>query len=701
MKFDAYQSRAQLGTPNANISNIRVSDPGAMALAKAQGDFGTALVGGMMKISDKIDNAKALEANNEYNRLMSEGTAELMQNKEEMALDNFEKYDKLQKDVMQQVQKKYGGYIRYGAGAQAFNEFTMRDNNARRANMVRYQMGELEKYETTQFNNGLETCTNQSIAEGSTLESIDGGINRTLALVNNFYAPRYGSERAQLEARKAISALVGKNLLIQFNNGNSSGAEQILQRYGNSLDSNYRSQLAGTIAQTKRAAYVSNTAQQLFSENKTITYDEILERVKAGGNTGSLDNAFSEWEGKTGDNKGVACAEMVCKMGNTWGNPFLKEEAEKGVVWVPTMVADAKERGLLDTKNLIPQKGDVIVYGDNDHVVIADGNGGAVGNSTAEEKVKRYDDYKDIRGGDVTAIIRTGSLSGNTPLSDYDAKQQADKIYAEIQVFNNREKHQNTQYIHDATTAFTSYWLGKYEKGEAITEADARAFMNSYMTGNPEIDNALTLQALNISGGVKKGLGKAGKAGGSASNPFFETAFTSELSRFESETKAMDYLQKEFELGNISAKEYKKGFETTKKYFAGEGKFKYPWSHIKNAVLSDYQGDYANRESDYVLAQDEVYNKILKYKHDTNGSEPTQSWVIKEMKKAIAGIELDGIDTSMAQLYNKGIAGYEQRKNGDYFIELRDGRTVNVKKDVVEDTIKGDMPIEFYLGGGK
>lgn len=78
---------------------------------------------------------------------------------------------------------------------------------------------------------------------------------------------------------------------------------------------------------------------------------------------------------------------------------------------MPKLVEDAENNGV-EVVSFSPDNvaaGDVIVYGDNDHVVMADGNGGYVGNSTSQQKVVQGDDYNAMGDLKPTKIIKTGS----------------------------------------------------------------------------------------------------------------------------------------------------------------------------------------------------------------------------------------------------------------------------------------------------
>lgn len=96
-----------------------------------------------------------------------------------------------------------------------------------------------------------------------------------------------------------------------------------------------------------------------------------------------LEQGFGAFDGATMDNGRVGCAEAAGKVGS-WFSPFYKQQAEKQVYWVPTMVENAKEAGY----QVVPydpnsvERGDGIIYGDGDHIMIADGQGGAYGNSS-------------------------------------------------------------------------------------------------------------------------------------------------------------------------------------------------------------------------------------------------------------------------------------------------------------------------------
>lgn len=102
---------------------------------------------------------------------------------------------------------------------------------------------------------------------------------------------------------------------------------------------------------------------------------------------------WNAWGNTTMDNGSNGCVEAVGKIGGYY-SPFLAQESNGGVVSVPALVADADSAGLLQnyyTGNL--EAGDIIVYGDDDHAVIYDGNGGYYGNSSSQNRTVHGGDY--------------------------------------------------------------------------------------------------------------------------------------------------------------------------------------------------------------------------------------------------------------------------------------------------------------------
>lgn len=128
--------------------------------------------------------------------------------------------------------------------------------------------------------------------------------------------------------------------------------------------------------------------------------------AKAGAGANVMD-AAQDFMGQHMENGANGCVEAVTKIGARY-NPFLADELSKGVVNVDTLVSDAGDKVVpFDPNNL--EAGDVIVYGDNDHVVLADGNGGYVGNSSSQQKVVQGGDYNNMGGLKPTKIIKTGN----------------------------------------------------------------------------------------------------------------------------------------------------------------------------------------------------------------------------------------------------------------------------------------------------
>ena len=119
--------------------------------------------------------------------------------------------------------------------------------------------------------------------------------------------------------------------------------------------------------------------------------------------------------GVTMDNGENGCVEAVTKIGAK-SCPFLAQELENGVVNVDRLVEHAGDRVIPFDPNSL-EEGDVIVYGDKSdpqrHVVLYDGKGGYIGNSTQQNKVVQGSDYNEMGDWTPTKIIKTGAQFGS------------------------------------------------------------------------------------------------------------------------------------------------------------------------------------------------------------------------------------------------------------------------------------------------
>jgi hypothetical protein len=118
-----------------------------------------------------------------------------------------------------------------------------------------------------------------------------------------------------------------------------------------------------------------------------------------------LSQGADAWVGATMDNGPEGCAEAVGKVGS-WYSPFLQQESLAGVVRCDDLVRDAGSNCISFNASQL-EAGDVIIFDDNDHAVIYDGNGGYVGNSSSKDMVVNGSNYWEMDGMTPTKIIKT------------------------------------------------------------------------------------------------------------------------------------------------------------------------------------------------------------------------------------------------------------------------------------------------------
>ena len=125
-----------------------------------------------------------------------------------------------------------------------------------------------------------------------------------------------------------------------------------------------------------------------------------------GNANGKFEQGAAAWMGQTMDHHDNGCVEAACKIGSYYSK-FLLNEHNNNVCNVSVLCNDASAAGVqvisFDASQL--SKGDVIVYGDEDHVTVYDGNNGYVGNSSSNDKIVHSYDYTDC--GSPAKIIKT------------------------------------------------------------------------------------------------------------------------------------------------------------------------------------------------------------------------------------------------------------------------------------------------------
>ena len=474
MNFDPYKSRSQLAAPAANFTKpapLQYDNSGERALVKANAETGLVIAEGFNKWREQYDQGKVMEANNEYNRLMSEGTAELMQRKEEAALNIVQDYDKLHQKTMDQINKKYGQFIRFGKAAEAFNVYTGRDNNTRRQNMMKYQMAETDKFHETQYQNQLATCQQMVMDGGGTDQAIDAAFNRGLPLLQSRFA-NYGPEKVAEQERLFKGQLISGALQMAVSMEDYSRMGAIASKYNNYLDAKTRVSVLSMLGKRQKDAHDFAQANNLWvqlGENATLDdYRNYFRNLYA--NSGNSSARFSHYDSMLGQempNGRNGCVEGFIRL----TAPFFKFSADNsGEVNVGSICRLAENTDGVRLERYhggaIPEgsgiiyfsKGDDISNLDNaEHITMADGGGGFYGNSSSakdyEDENGNYvrgngcivhADDQEIGGYEIGYIIRMDSQTMKE-MSDLEVEEKAQKAWAlhtkkeaEIKAANNK-----------------------------------------------------------------------------------------------------------------------------------------------------------------------------------------------------------------------------------------------------------------------
>ena len=310
MDFSNYKADSKLGLPANRTSNVRVSNPGADALAREQAKTGAIVLQGIDRLRAEVQTGRVMQANNEYNKEMMDLTNELRQNKEQDALNTVEQFDEREQKIRSRIQKKYGSYL-YGEAGRKYNDMLTRDYNTRRQSMINYQIGEAEKFNDTQYANQL-LATQQDMLMTGDDASIDEALNRGMYLAGNRFA-HYGQERIQMESQKMAATMVGTALSKALAEDDYARVDEIRNKYARFLNP----EQSINMMKLSNKFSKENMELQLFKEAYTA----------CGNNPYAVEKYIEDYCAKTGGN-----AEVIHEcFRKTKGQPYQLGAAEDGV----------------------------------------------------------------------------------------------------------------------------------------------------------------------------------------------------------------------------------------------------------------------------------------------------------------------------------------------------------------------------------
>ncbi len=737
--FAPYQTRGRVAAPSAYYiqpGNLHYSNAGEQALAKVKGETGLIIAKGLMDMKEQYETGKVLEANNEYNRLMSEGTAELMQKKQEAALNVVDDYDKLHQKTIEQVQKKYGAFIGFGKAAQAFNVYTERDNTTRRNNMLKYQMDQTEAYRDTQYNNQLATCMEFVGAGGYTDAAIAEGMNRILPLIQSRYG-NYGDAKIQEQITSAKRGMVEIALSYAGSMNDYARMKDICNKYRDAISPAKMASTLAAIGKRQQEAQTLNFHERMWEDLgpgatpeqvKTWIKENYQGKQSQGAKNGRSLPLFKQWDENWEDipfSQGTlgtsGCAPTSMAMALSWAvgkyispvevasyatnNGLVASDGVHGADFVPAVAAHygVEMRQTSDKEeviNLLRQGIPVVaahdrgMFTDNGHflvysgidadgrVMINDPNGGV---RHSDDATFSLDEIFNQESADYYVMDSVPQTDGGDFGAVYDEDfyrmdlAEAEKEgLADYQHRQNMYKAAQNQKIEDYSIAV----LDAAMNGGDLSEIQAQ-LVN-------EDDRVRVLVQQKIQGVERANARSATRRARGETEPndaevtgFFDQKIVYALDHgMMNVDQAREYI---FQNEDISNSKKEKLMKMLDRYVLGEKEFAYDWKNIESDVAALLGSKKSEMGALWGLIKKSTLADIREYMHEHDGEAPTQQWVIdtcvqngmtvEVRNKGNGWFESDEVETtSAAALRDKGVEIQSDNGDGTYNVSILDSQ---------------------------
>ena len=266
-----YQSNGEFTQKASRITNVQPVYSGAAA--KANQEIINTVTAGASKMYERIQTAHVMRANNEYNLKMNELKSDLMQNKQEKALDNDKLYAEGREKIMGEVLKN--NHL-HGLAKDAFINTVEKDWVGQQAEMNKYVYMEGEQYQDTQLYNQLANGL-QQVSEGYQDVNL---VERNIRRGDSWIAARYndyGQEEIMKRQNEWHSKVYGDAITAAITAKDYDMAEEILKTSDAFLKPELKSKIKKAIKTKRQDDEQTALFNKLYSEGD---YMSALEEVR-------------------------------------------------------------------------------------------------------------------------------------------------------------------------------------------------------------------------------------------------------------------------------------------------------------------------------------------------------------------------------------------------------------------------------------
>lgn len=373
--FEAYKENGQLGAPASQVTRVTYDSSGAQALAAQGARTAQGLSNLALAFERQHRTAKIMAADNEYNRLTGDLKQEIYQDKEGLAENALQRFEEGERKIRNQIAKKYGRILTYGDEGRNYQDILNRDYNNHRSQVAQFQINELEKNADTQLGNSLQDTLNDAMAGYQNQGTVDGMMNRAIAMVELRYQ-NYGTDRIKQKVRAVMGGMAQALINKAYADGNDDLAGTYIEKYGRVLDPNVLNAYSKKVYDSRMALLEEDTGAALFAQfgdDGEAAYNHIFSPDFHG--AGKSEDSITWMKGMS--DKKESWGKNTCTKGV---NAALQAGGFKPIsVWAPT--AWKEEKTFTDKSQL--RGGDIVYWesdggGEPNHVGIYDPKTGMV-----------------------------------------------------------------------------------------------------------------------------------------------------------------------------------------------------------------------------------------------------------------------------------------------------------------------------------